>query len=163
MSENLTDNKRLGENAPPVLPNWTVAHAFGEIVWLMTRSDGYKHYTMSDLEWLLMPALLLQQFRIFHTGAVPAGALLWASLDEATGERMLDPKFRLRPDLWRVGDDIWITDIVMPAGSSPLAAAGMVEDFKLKVFPETLVRLRQLDLKTRQLSVLKLGEVKTTH
>jgi hypothetical protein len=43
----------------------TVAQVLGEITWLMTQSPRHKAVPLGDLEWLVMPALLLRQFRIF--------------------------------------------------------------------------------------------------
>src|SRR4051812_12670927 len=46
-------------------PSKTVAQVLGEITWLMTQSPRHKATPLGDLEWLLMPAILLRQFRIF--------------------------------------------------------------------------------------------------
>lgn len=37
---------------------------FGKIVTLLMRSPHYKHYSLSDLEWLVIPALLTNQFLV---------------------------------------------------------------------------------------------------
>ena len=47
-------------------PSKTVAQVLGEITWLMTQSPRHKAVPLGDLEWLLMPAILLRQFRIFY-------------------------------------------------------------------------------------------------
>jgi cytolysin-activating lysine-acyltransferase len=44
------------------LPLKTVAQVLGEITWLMTQSPRHKAIPLGDLEWLLMPAILLRQF-----------------------------------------------------------------------------------------------------
>lgn len=41
-----------------------VSASFGEIVTLLMRSPHYKHYSLSDLEWLVIPALLTNQFLV---------------------------------------------------------------------------------------------------
>ena len=140
--------------APP--PNWTVAHAFGEMVWLMTQAQGYKHHSLVDLEWLLMPALLLEQYRIFHDGPRPVGAIVWAKLDADTGARMVDGRFRLRPDQWRCGEDVWIVDLIAPAAANASLPAGMVNDFKRSVFPTIPVKLRRLNIQTQQVEIVEL-------
>jgi cytolysin-activating lysine-acyltransferase len=148
-----------GHDKPsPVKPNWTVAHAFGEIVWLMTQSGGYKHHSLADLEWIVMPALLLEQYRIFHEGARPVGAITWARLNAETGAAMADGRFRLRPDQWRCGDDIWIVDIITGASQNPLLPAGMVEDFKKNVFPALSVWLRRLNAQTQSIDIIELRQ-----
>src|SRR5436190_902353 len=47
-------------------PAKTVAQVLGEITWLMTQSPRHKAIALGDLEWLVMPAILLRQFRIFY-------------------------------------------------------------------------------------------------
>jgi len=68
-----------------------VAQVLGEITWLMTQSPRHKTVPLGDLEWLVMPALLLRQFRIFYKGEQPVGLALWAlgrwSLDHWVGKR----------------------------------------------------------------------------
>ena len=36
----------------------TVAHMLGELVWILSQSPTHKHFSISDLEWLVMPAIL---------------------------------------------------------------------------------------------------------
>ena len=44
----------------------TVAQVLGEIVWLLSQSPAHRQLFISDLEWFCMPAILLEQFRMFH-------------------------------------------------------------------------------------------------
>jgi cytolysin-activating lysine-acyltransferase len=64
-----------GQTEPP---SKTVAQVLGEIAWLMTQSPRHKVIPFGDLEWLVMPAILLRQFRIFYNGEQPVGVALWA-------------------------------------------------------------------------------------
>ena len=154
----MEDVKGSPEGPAATKPNWTVAHAFGEIVWLLTQSTAYKHHTLADLEWLVMPPLLLEQYRVFHEGSRPVGAIVWAKLDTETGKRMSDGRFRLRPDQWRSGGDIWIVDILSATGTSETLPAAMVEDFKKAVFPDASVWLRRLNLQTQSIEILEISK-----
>lgn len=49
--------------------------ALGEIVWLMSQSPAHRQMFISDLEWLIMPPLLLGQFRLFHAPTPTPGAV----------------------------------------------------------------------------------------
>src|SRR6266481_635094 len=49
----------------------TVSQVLGEITWLMTQSPRHKALALGDLEWLVMPGILLKQFRIFYKGEQP--------------------------------------------------------------------------------------------
>ena len=71
-ADTITKHAR-GQTAPP---SKTVAQVLGEITWLMTQSPRHKAIPLGDLEWLLMPAILLRQFRIFYKGEQPVGVAL---------------------------------------------------------------------------------------
>jgi len=92
----------------------TVSHMLGEITWLLTQSPAHRHFALADLEWMVMPALLLQQYRLFHDGGRPIGAAIWGFLSpEAEAKLLLMPP-RLRPDEWKSGDRCWLVDLVAP-------------------------------------------------
>ena len=95
----------------------TVAQVLGEIVWLFTQSPVHKTLFISDLEWCVMPAILLEQFRIFYRNGQPGGLVLWASVSGETEARLAaGGPARLRPDEWRSGDRLWLVEIVAPFG-----------------------------------------------
>jgi hypothetical protein len=50
----------------------SVAEIFGEIVWLMTQDAELKQLPSPELEWLVMPPILLRQFRVFYKAAQSA-------------------------------------------------------------------------------------------
>ena len=45
---------------PPEIGPKTVAAVLGEIIWLMTQSPRHKMLPLADLEWLVMPPVLLE-------------------------------------------------------------------------------------------------------
>ncbi len=101
-----------------------VSAAFGEIVTLLMRAPGYKHYTLADLEWLVVPPLLTNQFtlaeaRSKETGlTAPVGVALWARVSDEVDQRLsgdLSRPIRLRPDEWNSGSNLWLIDAVGPA------------------------------------------------
>src|SRR3979490_123569 len=81
-----TTNGHAPEQTAP--PPKTVAQVLGEITWLMTQSPRHKAIPLGDLEWLVMPALLLRQFRIFYQGEQPVGVALWALVDDLVAKRI---------------------------------------------------------------------------
>jgi cytolysin-activating lysine-acyltransferase len=97
-------------------PSKTVAQVLGEITWLMTQSPRHKVIPIGDLEWLLMPAILLRQFRIFYKGEQPVGAALWALADELVARRIDAGETRLVAVEWKSGSNMRIIDIVAPFG-----------------------------------------------
>ncbi len=95
----------------------TVAQVLGEIVWLMTQSPAHKQLFLSDLEWFCMPAILLEQFRMFNGPNSPAAVALWASVSPETEARLESGAGKLRPDEWRNGDRLWLIELVAPFGA----------------------------------------------
>lgn len=109
----LAARDRLPDGAPH-----TVAHMLGEIVWLMSQSPSHKHFSIADLEWMVMPPVLLKQFRVFHDKGRPVGAALWGFLSgEAEAKLMLSPP-RLRPDEWKSGNRCWLIDLIAPGATA---------------------------------------------
>jgi cytolysin-activating lysine-acyltransferase len=100
-----------GEAAPK-----TVAQVLGEIAWLMTQSPRHKAMALGDLEWLVMPAILLRQFRIFYQGEQPVGVALWALADDLVAKRIDAGDKRLTAVEWKSGAAMRIVDIVAPFG-----------------------------------------------
>jgi cytolysin-activating lysine-acyltransferase len=99
----------------------------GEIVWLMTQSQGHKHLALSDLEWLLMPPVILEQYKIFREEDRPVGAALWGYLTEEASVR-LQAAGRLAPQDWgnnaimdadkglvaQEGGTLWLVELIAP-------------------------------------------------
>jgi cytolysin-activating lysine-acyltransferase len=98
-------------------PAKTVAQVLGEIAWLMTQSPRHKAMTLGDLEWLVMPAILLRQFRIFYQGDRPVGVAVWALADELVAKRIDAGDTRLTAVEWKSGALKRIVDIVAPFGA----------------------------------------------
>lgn len=98
-----------GAQAAP--PPKTVSQVLGEITWLMTQSPRHKAVPLGDLEWLVMPAILLQQFRIFYKGEQPVGVAFWAMTDEIVAKRIDAGDLRLTPAECKK-----IIDVVAPFG-----------------------------------------------
>jgi cytolysin-activating lysine-acyltransferase len=97
-------------------PPKTVAQVLGEITWLMTQSPRHKAAPLGDLEWLVMPAILLRQFRIFYSGEQPVGVALWALADDLVARRIDAGDKRLTAVEWKSGSNMRIVDIVAPFG-----------------------------------------------
>jgi cytolysin-activating lysine-acyltransferase len=97
-------------------PSKTVAQVLGEIAWLMTQSPRHKAIPLGDLEWLLMPAILLRQFRIFYKGEQPVGVALWALTDEMVAGRIDAGDKRLAAVEWKSGSNMRIVELVAPFG-----------------------------------------------
>ncbi len=52
----------------------------------------------ADLEWMVMPPILLNQYRVFHDQGRPVGVALWAFLSAEAEAKLSPSPPRLRPD-----------------------------------------------------------------
>ena len=104
----------------------------GEAVWLMSHSAAHKHLFIADLEWLVLPPIMVKQFRILKAGDRPFAFASWALLNEEAEKRLLAGQPRLRPGDWRSGDRLWLIDVVAPFGG----ADGVLSHLKKKLFKD---------------------------
>jgi len=95
----------------------TVSQVLGEFTWLMTQSPRHKSIPLGDLEWLVMPAVLLKQFRIFYKGDQPVGVAVWARVDDLVAKRVDAGDKRLTAVEWKSGANMRILDVVAPFGA----------------------------------------------
>lgn len=95
----------------------TVSHILGEITWLLSQSPLHKNLFISDLEWFVMPAILLEQFRLYPgPNGQPAGLILWASVSEEVQARLENNQPKLAPQDWKSGPNLWLIEMVAPFG-----------------------------------------------
>lgn len=109
-------NETPGTQSPAAPAPKTVAQVLGEITWLMTQSPRHKAIPLGDLEWLVMPAILLKQFRMFYNGEQPVGVVIWALVDDLVAKRIDANDRRLTAVEWKSGTNMRIIDVVAPFG-----------------------------------------------
>jgi cytolysin-activating lysine-acyltransferase len=110
------DHAAAAVREPVALPPKTVSQVLGEMTWLMTQSPRHRAIPLGDLEWLLMPAILLRQFRIFYKGEQPVGVALWALVDDLVAKRIDAGDNRLSAVEWNSGSNTRIVELVAPFG-----------------------------------------------
>lgn len=123
-----------------------MAAAFGEVVTLLMRSPTDKHHALTDLEWLVVPAVARGQFALAEaqskeTGAVsPAGAVLWALVSEEIDKRLSDlsTPLRLKPAEWRSGNIPWI---ILATGDTRVLA-GLIQQLTKTVLEGRAPKMR---------------------
>lgn len=126
-----TGAKQGGSRPPP-----TVASVLGEIAWLFSMTPSHRFFFMIDLEWLVMPPVIKQQFRIYRDeNGRPVGLVLWAKMGEEAEQRLLQGASRIKPQDWDSGDRHWIIDVVDVSGGQ--RAQAMIDDMKTNVFKDT--------------------------
>lgn len=110
--------------------NKTVSHMLGEITWLLSQSKIHKNLFISDLEWMVMPSILLEQFRIFYGPNSPAAVAIWANVSKETDARLRAGESRLKANEWNDGNIPWLIELVSPFG----AEAEILTDLSKSVF-----------------------------
>ncbi len=94
----------------------TLENVIGTVSLLMTQSPAHRHMFMADLEWLVIPPVMLRQFRIFkNNNNQPVGFVTWASLNEEVSARLKSGVIKLAPGEWKSGDKVYIIDVISSA------------------------------------------------
>ena len=122
--------------------------AFAQMVTLLLRSPRHRQLTLADLEWVIVPPLLLGQFAIAEAKAQPDGPptpvamALWAAVtpevDKRLSEDLANP-IRLRPEEWRCGEILWLVDAV----GEPRILAGLLKQVTETTFKGRELKVRQ--------------------
>ncbi|MEJ0060774.1 MAG: toxin-activating lysine-acyltransferase [Terricaulis sp.] len=148
---------------PSDQPKPTVAQVFGEITWVLSQSRYHKHFSLGDLEWLVMPAILATQFRVFHAGVAPVGFGIWAYLSpeiEARVQAQVESGVgaRLRPEDWKSGDRLWLIElVVLDHPDRDNVTTAMLTDLAKNVFPGQRLKLFAADPLTGRREVKEIG------
>jgi len=127
-------------DSPKAPQNLTVSEVFGQATWLMTQSRGHRNMFISDLEWMVMPPLLLRQFRLFPGKDQPLGMALWAQLSDEASQR-LEQGGKLKPEDWKSGDNFWLVELLAPFGHND----AMLQDLKASIFKGKHFKMHTMD------------------
>jgi cytolysin-activating lysine-acyltransferase len=165
--------------APAGAPK-TIAEALGQITWLFSQSPIHKHLAIGDLEWSVMPAIMVEQFRIFTFGPLPGleqmkpedfmhgltkegleqmplGVAFWGWLSEAA-EAKVDAGQRLDPQDWKSGDRLWLLELISPfANTDNKLSEAMLADLLQGPFAGKRFSLHRTDPVSGVKSKLTLG------
>ncbi len=142
--ENDLNAAKINELLGPKL----LAAAFGEIVSVLMRAPGHKFFNLADLEWMVIPPLMANQFSIANatpeetTGqSFPVGVAVWANVSPSVDQRLssdLEKPLKLRPEEWKSGDIIWLIDVAAP----PEVSKAMIDNLLTTVFKGKNVKMR---------------------
>lgn len=150
----------------------TLGSMIGEIVWLMSQSPTHKHLSLADLEWALMPPIVLNQYKLFRDGKRPVGAALWAYLSPEAEQR-LKVAGRLAPNDWgnnaqfdqsqglvsTPGGTLWLIELVAPFhNETNRQREQMLTDLMSSAFKGKLFKLMHINPETGRREELSLGQ-----
>lgn len=133
----------------------------GEIVWLLTQSPAHRYLTLGDLEWMLMPPVLLGQYKIFRNEDQVVGAALWGYLNEEAEER-LKATGRLAPQDWGNGAAVSMEEGIVPNKGGNLWIIELLSPFESEennVREQMIADLMIHNLKSKKLSMFTIDPV----
>jgi len=116
-----TGTAPANNSATATHPAITGGTALGHAVWLMMQMPNYRHVFLGDLEWMVLPPILLNQFRLFNADNKVVAFAAWAYLSEDAEKRLQESSPRLAPADWKSGDRLWLIDVFAPFGHAELA------------------------------------------
>lgn len=126
----------LDTTETPDLPGFDKVAVLGEALWLMQQSQVHRHLFVTDIDWMLVPPVALEQYRLWKNETMPVAFASWAFLSEEAEGRMLEGYRNLTEDDWNSGDRAWLMDILAPFGGQEEA----VEELKDKIFGDRPVK-----------------------
>jgi cytolysin-activating lysine-acyltransferase len=90
----------------------------GPVTWLMMQQGATRHTLLSELEWRVLPALVLDQAKLYMRENAPIAYVSWAKLSDAVVERYKAAPHHLTSADWKSGDQVWIIDLFTPFGGA---------------------------------------------
>jgi cytolysin-activating lysine-acyltransferase len=103
----------------------------GPVTWLLMSNPMTRHTLLSECEWRLLPALVLDQIKLYLQDEKPVAFVTWARLSDSVAERYRLAPHHLSGSDWSSGDQVWIVDVVTPFGG----AQDVLKDLRQNVFP----------------------------
>ena len=88
----------------------------GPVTWLMMQQGATRHTLLSELEWRVLPPLVLDQAKLYLRKSAPVAYVSWAKLSPAVVERYKTSPHHLSAADWNSGDQVWIIDLFAPFG-----------------------------------------------
>lgn len=88
----------------------------GPAIWLFSRDMHRKFTFFADIDWRLMPPLVLNQCKLYFKSEMPWAFVTWAFVNEAVDQRLRSTTPVIAPHEWQCGDKLWLVDVVAPFG-----------------------------------------------
>jgi cytolysin-activating lysine-acyltransferase len=88
----------------------------GPVMWLYGRDPQRKYTFAADMDWRLLPPLVLEQCKLYNKQEMPWAYFSWATVSSEVDQRMRSATPVIAPHEWHSGSIPWLIDIVMPFG-----------------------------------------------
>lgn len=90
----------------------------GPALWLFARDPMRRFTFIADLDWRLLPPLVLDQCKLYSREGIPWAFVTWARVTDAIDQRLRSAAPVVAPHEWRSGDKLWLIDVVAPFGDA---------------------------------------------
>ena len=113
------------------IPKQERYNLIGQITSLMLASEVHKKYLIDDIGATFLPAIHLNQFRIYRNkNNDPVGLVTWAFLSDELDKKYQKGGVKLRLEDWNGGNNGWIVDFIAPFGH----AKQIIKDLRNNIF-----------------------------
>ena len=107
----------------------------GPVTWLYARDPARKFSFMADIDWMLLPPVVLDQCRLYAKEGVPFAYISWAFVNDQIHARLLTGEVKIAPHEWNSGEHLWLIDVVTPFGQRDET----LEEVRKAIFPTRAV------------------------
>lgn len=107
------ENSTELENAKASLAKLPI---LGPAIWLYARDPLRKFTFMADIDWVLLPPVILDQCRLYTKNDIPFAFFTWAKVNDAVDQRLRSGVLRIAPHEWQSGEHLWLIDVITPFG-----------------------------------------------
>lgn len=107
----------------------------GPAMWLYARDPMKKYLFMGDIDWALLPPIVLDQCRLYTKDGLPYAFVTWALVNDKIDARLRSAQAKLAPHEWQSGERVWIIDAVAPFGQ----LEETLKELRETVFPDRAV------------------------
>ena len=112
-------NDSTSQKKVPTIPG-ELETILGAINWLTIHSPQHRHLFIGDLDWAILPPVMLKQFKLFKDQDNKTIAFTsWAKISQDVEDRILKTgNTKLAPGDWNSGDKIHLIDVLTPFGGN---------------------------------------------
>lgn len=99
----------------------------GPVMWLYARDPVKKFMLVGDIDWALLPPVVLDQYRLYTKGGLPYAFVTWALVSPEVAQRLRSTQSKIAPHEWRSGEEVWLIDAIAPFGQLEETVKEVVE------------------------------------
>lgn len=99
----------------------------GPALWLYARDPSRKFTFLADMDWLILPPVILDQCRLYSKNGIPFAFFTWARVSDAIDARLRTGVAKVAPHEWKSGPHVWLIDLVSPFGQADEMIAELLQ------------------------------------